>query len=205
MSADPDPLSRSVAYMLVCLDGVRTEHLRRLTPCSKWDLAALLLHLDDSLVTLGALPVTAAAPDAEPHLASIEGALDARAALGSVRLRLADLQGDVPGAGASPILAEGLEPPLRLPATTVAAVAALECAVHGWDIAQTCDTRAPIPGPLSADLLEVAHRLAPEHIRAGLFAAPVPVTSEATASDRLVAYLGRRPFIAAALARRSAR
>ncbi len=204
MSTDLGRLGQAVAYTLGCLDGVRTEHLTRSTPCAEWDLTGLLMHLDDSLVTLDALTASPAAYDGERHGVFAERAVDARGALDSIRARLEGLHGHQPGPGMAPTLAEVPELPLRLPATTVAAVAAVECAVHGWDIAQTCGTRLPIPDSLAADLLDVGHRLAPPHIRAGLFAAPVPVTSEALASDRLVAYLGRQPRTAA-LAHRNAR
>ncbi len=70
-------------------------------------------------------------------------------------------------------------------------VGALEIAVHGWDISQACGHRRPIPHRLATDLVAMAPLLVPEAGRHPLFAAPVPAAREATASDQLVAFLGR--------------
>jgi hypothetical protein len=70
----------------------------------------------------------------------------------------------------------------------------LEVAAHGWDIAQTCGGRQPIPAPLAIDLLRAAPVLISRADRRQLFAEPVSTSSDASPSDRLAAYLGRRGF-----------
>jgi uncharacterized protein (TIGR03086 family) len=75
----------------------------------------------------------------------------------------------------------------------MAAVAALEIAVHGWDISQACGQRQPIPRALATALLEIALVLVPSTGRQSLFAAPVTVPATAAPSDRLAAFLGRTP------------
>jgi len=70
-------------------------------------------------------------------------------------------------------------------------VAALEIAVHGWDMSQACGHRRPIPQPLAAGLLTLAPLLVPETGRHPLFAAPATVPPGAGPSDRLAAFLGR--------------
>jgi uncharacterized protein (TIGR03086 family) len=79
----------------------------------------------------------------------------------------------------------------RLPPRILAAVGALEIAVHGWDMSQACGQCRPIPALLAADLLEVAPVLVPALGRDPLFAAPVAVAPVADPSDRLAAFLGR--------------
>ena len=71
--------------------------------------------------------------------------------------------------------------------------AALEVAVHGWDISRACGQRRPIPPALAAGLLVIAPVLVPGTDRHPLFAAPVTVTTTASPSDRLAAFLGRTP------------
>jgi hypothetical protein len=71
---------------------------------------------------------------------------------------------------------------------------AVEIAVHGWDISVTCGGPGALPPGLASDLLPIAALLAPRGLRAGLFADPVPVTDLACPDDRLVAFLGRRPY-----------
>lgn len=78
----------------------------------------------------------------------------------------------------------------------MAATAALEVAVHGWDISRACGQRQPIPRALATGLLAVARVLVPHAGRHPLFAAPVAVAAMAGPGDRLVAFLGRSPGIA---------
>ena len=74
----------------------------------------------------------------------------------------------------------------------MAAAAALEVAVHGWDISRACGQRQPIPRALAAGLLAIARCWSPAR-RHPLFAAPLTVAATATPSDRLAAYLGDIP------------
>jgi uncharacterized protein (TIGR03086 family) len=75
----------------------------------------------------------------------------------------------------------------------MAAAAALEVAVHGWDISRACGQRQPIPRALATALLVIAPVLVPRTGRHPLFAAPVTVPAMAGPSDRLAAFLGRTP------------
>jgi hypothetical protein len=75
----------------------------------------------------------------------------------------------------------------------MAATAALEIAVHGWDITRACGRCQPIPPVLATDLLVIAAVLVPGTGRHPLFAAPVTVAAPASPSDRLAAFLGRTP------------
>ena len=78
----------------------------------------------------------------------------------------------------------------------MAATAALEVALHGWDISRACGQRQPIPRFLAIDLLAIAPLLVPRARLHPLFAAPVAVAATACPSDRLAAFLGRSPDIA---------
>jgi hypothetical protein len=73
----------------------------------------------------------------------------------------------------------------------MAATAALEVAVHGWDISRACGQRQPIPRALAINLLATVPVLVPCTGRHPLFAAPVTVPATAGPSDRLAAFLGR--------------
>ena len=80
-----------------------------------------------------------------------------------------------------------------LEASVMAGAAALEVAVHGWDISRACGQRQPIPRTLASCLLAIAPLLVPRDGRAPLFAAPVTVPATAGPSDQLAAVLGRAP------------
>ena len=78
-------------------------------------------------------------------------------------------------------------------ASLMAAAAALEVTVHGWDVSRACGQRQPIPRALATALLVLAPALVPRAGRHPLFAAPVTVAATAGPSDRLAAFLGRTP------------
>ena len=78
-------------------------------------------------------------------------------------------------------------------ASSVAGTGAIELAVHGWDISRACGQHRPIPPTLASDLLTICPLLVTDETRYPQFAAPVAVSPLASASDRLVAFLGRCP------------
>jgi uncharacterized protein (TIGR03086 family) len=77
--------------------------------------------------------------------------------------------------------------------SVMAGVAALEIAVHGWDLAQASGNQRSIPPDLAADLLAVAAAVLADGNRHNLFEPPVPHADVACPGDRLVAFLGRSP------------
>ena len=78
-----------------------------------------------------------------------------------------------------------------LAAGIVAAAAAVEIAVHGWDVSAARGPAEEIPPGLAARMLGLCPLLVAS--RDGLFAPPVAVPPGAPPGDRLVAYLGRNP------------
>jgi uncharacterized protein (TIGR03086 family) len=80
-----------------------------------------------------------------------------------------------------------------LPASVVVGAGAIEIAVHGWDISRVCGQHRPIPPALASDILAICPLVITATTRHRQFAAPVAVSPLASASDRLVAFLGRRP------------
>ncbi|TNY38404.1 TIGR03086 family metal-binding protein [Thermomonospora catenispora] len=183
MSTGLSLLERAVGYALGGLRAVTPEALSRPTPCRGWSLRTLLAHMNDSLQ-----------------------ALCEAADLGRVDLApTADLAGDPVTAlreRASRLLGAWTAAPARddiaiaglsLAAPLVAVAGALEITVHGWDVARACGADHPIPVSLAADLLPLASILVAEEDRPGRFAPPLPPPPDATAADRLLAFLGRAP------------
>jgi uncharacterized protein (TIGR03086 family) len=180
-------LEPSIGYALGAVLAVTPELLSRPTPCRGWDLRMLLRHASESLAAIGEgieagrvglLPAAEdadlAADPAEAFRDRAGQLLDAWTSLGHRRqaIEIADC-------------------PLAV--SVMAAAAALEVAVHGWDINQACGQRQPIPHALAIALLEIAPVLVPSTGRHPLFAAPVTVPATAAPSDRLAAFLGRAP------------
>jgi uncharacterized protein (TIGR03086 family) len=183
----------ALRYALVAAGHATPELMDRPTPCRAWDLRMLLLHATDSLAALAeglddgrVLLDSEAAADPGVLLHSEAAAADpgvlfrwrARRLLGSCSR--ADLADGVITVGGCPMAA-----------MVLVIAGALEIAVHGWDVAQACGSREPIPAPLAAGLLRAAPLLVTDLDRRHLFAAPVRVTAAASPSDRLTAFLGR--------------
>lgn len=166
------------------LRGIRPHHLSRPTPCAEWDVRALLGHLIGVTLMYGAGGLSSGEVFAPAEVGDDPGwayALAAKTALGTF---------SAPGA---------MERTFRLPKGEVTGSVALgfastEAAVHGWDLAVATGKSATIDSDVAEALL-VFHRALPAgQIRpAARFAPEVAVDAGASASDRLVGLLGRRP------------
>jgi uncharacterized protein (TIGR03086 family) len=180
-------LEPSISYALGAARAITPELLWRPTPCREWDLRMLLRHACESLaaITEGIqtrrVDLDAAAEDSDL------AADPARA----FRDRACQLGAAWTSAGRQRQVIEIAGCPLE--ASAMAAAAALEVAVHGWDISRACGQRRLIPAALATDLLVLAPVLVPRTGRHPLFAAPVTVPATASPSDRLAAFLGRTP------------
>jgi uncharacterized protein (TIGR03086 family) len=181
-------LERAIGYALGSVAAVAPRLLSRPTPCSEWDLEALLGHVNDSLAALcegidtGRIGPDPAADDGH----GLAGDLAA-----TFRDRARRLLGAWSSAGRHDQLIAVVDRPL--PASVVAGTGAVELAVHGWDISWACGQHRPIPPTLAGDLLKLCPLLVTQATRHPQFGAPVAVSPLASASDRLVAFLGRHP------------
>ncbi|MFH0521915.1 TIGR03086 family metal-binding protein [Streptomyces sp. M41] len=170
-------LERSLGYALGSVAGVEAAGLGRGTPCAQWDLGELLGHLDDSLDAL------------------YEGLTGGRIGLFPRADRACGFRTRacaVLGAWASGPRQSALVGDRALDVRTMAAVGAVEIAVHGWDVAQAGGRPRPLPDALAADLLPVARYAVGEADRGVRFGEPVAVPKWAGPDVRLLAYLGRR-------------
>ena len=185
-------LEPSISYALSVALAVTPELLSCPTPCGEWDLRMLLRHACESLAAFGE-GIEAGRVGLDP--AAEDGVLAADPAR-AFRDRAGQLLDawTGPGPGHQRQVVEIAGCPLA--ASVMAAAAALEVAVHGWDISRACGQRRPIPRALATGLLAIAPVLVPRTGRHPLFAEPVTVAATAGPSDRLAAFLGRSPGIA---------
>ena len=178
-------LGGAIRYALGVCAQVTPAELARPTPCPDWDLAALLAHLAASMA------------DLESGLRT--GLLD---------LGLADPVGPVPGDPVEVLRDQAANllvtcyvhhgtdrfvvvSGMPVAAGIVACTAAVEVAVHGWDVSAARGRAAEIPPALAARMLGLCPLLLVSP--SGLFAPPVDVPPQARPGDRLVACLGRDP------------
>ena len=186
-SSPPTPsavelLDRAVGYTRGCLAHVTLEALDRPTPCARWSLLDLLVHMDDSLAAMAE-----AAQAASLSLAPDPGPVDARALLGSIRQRACSLVAQWMPAG-EPVVLLGSAAMAR---ETLGAVGALEITLHGWDVATALGLDRPIPPTLAMDLWPWARDHITDADRPVRFASPPDVPAWAAPQTRLLAQAGR--------------
>jgi uncharacterized protein (TIGR03086 family) len=180
-------LEPSIGYALRAVVAVTPELLSRPTPCREWDLRMLLRHASESLAAI-AEGIETGCVGGYPAAEDGDLAADPARAFRDRAGQLLDAWTS-PGHQRQVIEIAGCP----LAASVMAAAAALEIAVHGWDISRACGQRQQIPRALATSLLEIAHMLVPSTGRHPLFAAPVTVGAAVGPSDRLAAFLGRTP------------
>jgi uncharacterized protein (TIGR03086 family) len=180
-------LEPSITYALRVATAVTPDLLPRPTPCREWDLRMLLRHASESVTAL-AEGIQTGTVGLEPTAEDDELVADPARAF---RDRARQLRAGWARPGHQRQVIEIAGCPLA--AGVMAAAAALEVAVHGWDISRACGQRRPIPAALATDLLVIAPVLVPRTGRHPLFTAPVSVPATASPSDRLAAFLGRTP------------
>jgi uncharacterized protein (TIGR03086 family) len=184
VSGGPALLEQAALYALATLGAVGDDDLAAPTPCTAWDLRTLLDHLGDSIDVLTELVVT-------HRTAAVAAYRREEDPVAAVRRRAMGLIGACTSAGRADALYEIGD--RNLPAGAAAGIGAIELTVHGWDIARACGIERPVPDPLAETLWELAAVVVPEDARWPEFGVPAAVERPSSASDRLIAYLGRRP------------
>jgi uncharacterized protein (TIGR03086 family) len=180
-------VERAICHASDTVEGIAPASLDLPTPCSAWDLRALLHHVTDSLHVLEESIVTGRiAPEPPRHREH-----EAADPVACFRDRAQRILESWPRAGTrhdTTTMADRC-----LPTQVVLPTVALEIAVHSWDISHACGERRPIPASLALELLFFAPLLVDGTTRPDLFADPVPVSPGSSPGDRLVAFLGRNP------------
>jgi uncharacterized protein (TIGR03086 family) len=181
-------LAGAISYALGACALIGPGEMTLPTPCPEWNLALLLGHLGDSMADLE-MAIRTGRLDSDDPAAQAEGdpvevLRDRAAQLLCASYCYADPECLVTIGG------------LPMPAGLVTCTGAVEIAVHGWDVMAALARAdrgrgAPIPAALATRMLRLGPLLMAG--REGLFAVPVEVPAQASPSDRLVGYLGRRP------------
>ncbi|MCY0932665.1 TIGR03086 family metal-binding protein [Streptomyces sp. H34-S4] len=186
-----DLLGQAYEALRAVTGGVTADALRAPTPCDQWNVGQVLQHAaGDQLAYAGRLtggPGPAEDPFAPTGALAVSPAELLEPALAAAAEAFSGVE---PGAAevAVPL------PPFTLPAETAVAAAALDAAVHAWDIAVATGQDSPLTPALAAALRPAAQALA-EPLRGFAYApelspAPDPDTDPA---GSLLAFLGRRP------------
>jgi uncharacterized protein (TIGR03086 family) len=167
------------------VDAIHTAQLGDPTPCTDWDVRALIGHLTGGYQMFAAGLGHPVSPDPTPddtagqHRATGEAAIAAFAAPGAMERTVTLPVGEVPG-------------------HVALALALTDAVVHGWDLATATGQDTTIDDDLAAVLLAGAEQMVGPQMRQPdgpmpVFAPPVAVGPERPAAERLIAFLGRTP------------
>jgi len=183
-----DVLDRAHAALRTTAAALTPEDLTRPTPCTQWDVAQVLQHAAGDQRAYAFFLTGADGPSGDPF--APDGVLDGTPlelvgpAVDATARAYADLDPD--GEAPTP-LPQGV-----LPARTAAGAAALDAAVHAWDLAMAAGLESPLDDDLAALILPTARALVEPLRQWGAYAAEVPGPSRG-AADELLRYLGRDP------------
>jgi uncharacterized protein (TIGR03086 family) len=182
-----DLLEIAIGYAVGSLSCVTPGSLSSPTPCTAWDLGALLEHVSDSLAALHDAIATGRVSLDVLARTPVSSADDLVTTLRTQAGRL--LAASAAGGEDRAVAIAGR----RLTGRQVTAVGALEITVHGWDIAEACRCPRPVPPALATSILAIIPLVVTHVTRNVQFAGAIPAAPQACPSDRLVALLGRNP------------
>ena len=169
--------------------GLTEADLDRPTPCTEWDVRALVSHTIAAMEMYAAFADGGQAPDFEAMMAGrdfLAGDPNGAVLASCARSQRAWSE---PG-----VLQRELETPWGpMSGERVAAQSTFSTLVHGWDLAVSLGLDPELPQHLLDLSWGFAENLVPVLREVGVVAAPVAVGAEATPTQQLVAFLGRDP------------
>jgi uncharacterized protein (TIGR03086 family) len=184
-----DVLDEARAMLRAAVARVPADGWQRATPCEAWDVMQVLQHAALDQQAWGAALAGTAGPDENPFEPSGQ--------LGAGPLAYADHALDASVAPWTAIASAGAVPtPLpqgEMAPRDAAAAAALDAAIHAWDIAMATGQGSPLTPELARALLPMARSIV-EPLRAyGAYAQALETRPGALDDAVLLCYLGRRP------------
>jgi len=165
------------------------DDLGRPTPCTAWTVTQVLQHAAGDQRAYAAAITGEGGPTEDPFDPS--GSVDDTVAALVEPALLASA-----GAFATVTPDATTPTPLphgALPAEVAAGAAALDAAVHAWDVAVAVGRPSPLGDALAAELLPVARSIVEPLRQYGAYAAALDPASGDGPADELLRYLGRDP------------
>jgi uncharacterized protein (TIGR03086 family) len=179
-----ESIERATAFAEEKVRGVQAQDMGKPTPCADFDVKALLNHL---IGNLGMLVIAARGEKSErPEGDQFE--TDPGAVYGERRQELL-----VAIAPAGVFDREWHLPFADMPGALMASIAFMEHLTHGWDVAQATGQDTTIPADLVEPCMHAAMAVGDTLRMPGVCGPAVAVPDEASAQDRLIAFMGRTP------------
>ena len=189
-----DVLDEARAMLRAAVAGVPADGWQRPTPCTEWNVTQVLQHaaLDQGA---WAAVISGTQPSGEnPFAPSGE--------LGAEPLAYAEAALDASAPAWAAVSADGGPVPTPLPSgpmppADAAGAAALDAAIHAWDIAVATGPGSPLTPELARALTPVAKSIVEPLRQYGVYAAALEPSAGADDAAALLCYLGRSPAWAA--------
>jgi uncharacterized protein (TIGR03086 family) len=184
----PALLEQTIASTGKVVAGVRPDQLAHSTPCTEWNVRALLNHLIGVAESFSHVGEGKPISPPDPRADYFEGDGYAAAYESATSRLLAAWR--KPGALDAPITL----PIGDVPGSVGATINFLDLLVHGWDLAKATGQDATLEAALAEPALELARGFVTDDIRGrGAVGPEVPVPSGAGAGERLIGFMGRTP------------
>jgi len=182
VDAPLDQLRRSLAAVDALIDKIRPGQWSSPTPCTEWDVRRVVDHLVGMNRVFAAMLAGDAPPQRgdDPAVEALPQAFrDSAAALLDAFTR--------PG-----VLERSYTSPLgRATGAERLKIRLYDLLAHGWDLAVATGQPAQLPADAAEDSLSFVHEQLRDDARPGRFGPPLTVPDDASAIERLVAFLGR--------------
>lgn len=185
-----DVLTTALDALRGVADGVAADQLDKPTPCAEWTVGQVLMHAAGDqrawAATLGSADMPTYNPFDPPQETEGGTAEAVRGAVDAATKTWADVD------PSSESLPTPLPPVPTLTPELAAAAAALDAAVHAWDVAVATGQPSPLTASLAGRLRPAAEATA-EPLRGFAYAPPLPEVAGADEAAALLRYLGRDP------------
>jgi uncharacterized protein (TIGR03086 family) len=178
-----DALEQTFDHAHKVIAGVQPEQYGERTPCEEWAVRDLLTHMIG--VTSGMAAATSGQSASRPDTfelgddPGVQFRAAADAALAGWR-QPGIMDGTIDG------------PPGPMPGRVLAGINLLDTATHSWDLATAIGRSPELPPAVADAALEASRQIVNDELRPGRFGPPLEAPAGCSATDRLVAFLGRR-------------
>lgn len=187
-----DTLAKAFTMTRGILANVTPDHYGDSTPCASWTVRDLANHVVEGANWFALCVNAGAAPDPDPTHGFDYAGGDLMASYDEgVANTLAAFR--APGAQERFIKL----PFGELPGAAFMSIATNDVFTHGWDLAKATGQPTDLDPAIAAQLLPVVQGFVGDQMRGpdgeGLFGPAVDVPDSATSTEKLTAFLGRRP------------
>ena len=189
----PNPIELyegAVQYMLPILGGVKSEQFGASTPCSEWNVQALINHnlnvaafLQDRVTQTGALDYGS--------MMTVDGPLPPEGARDAFEAGTSKVLEAIKVAGTLEIVVD--TPFGQMPVGQFIMFPFLDIVVHKWDLAKATNQDTSIDGSLAEVCYNVLTPVADDARKGGAFGPEVQVPITASIQDKMLGLSGRQP------------